>query len=72
MFLHLPRSEETIERLRCRVVCGGANNPLADPDDGERLRERGILYVPGVLANATPVRPKGEVAVVWSRMKVRY
>ncbi|MCZ6678835.1 MAG: hypothetical protein O7E52_16500 [Candidatus Poribacteria bacterium] len=31
-----------------------------------------LIVEPGVLANATPVRPKGEVAVVWSRMKVRY
>ncbi len=46
---------ETIDRLRCRVVCGGANNPLAGPDDGERLRQRGILYVPSVLANAGAV-----------------
>lgn len=43
---------DTIARLRCRVVCGAANNPLAAPEDAERLRARGILYVPDVLANA--------------------
>ena len=39
-------SAETIPRLRCRVVAGAANNQLATPDDGERLRQRGILYAP--------------------------
>jgi leucine dehydrogenase len=41
----------TIERLRCRVVCGGANNPLADPSCAERLHRRGIVYVPDFIAN---------------------
>jgi len=42
----------TIPRLRCRLVCGGANNPFATDDDVERLHGRGIEYVPDVLANA--------------------
>lgn len=40
-----------IGRLRCRVVCGAANNPLASDADAERLRLRGIDYVPDFLAN---------------------
>ncbi len=40
-----------IARLRCRVVCGAANNPLASDADAERLRLRGIDYVPDFLAN---------------------
>jgi leucine dehydrogenase len=47
--------EETIARLRCRIVCGGANNPLAGPAGAEMLRERGIIYVPSVIANAGAV-----------------
>ena len=43
---------DTIARLRCRWVCGGANNPFATPDDIERLRARGIGYVPDVISNA--------------------
>jgi len=43
---------DTIPRLRCRVVCGGANNPFATPEDVQRLHDRGILYVPDVLSNA--------------------
>jgi leucine dehydrogenase len=42
----------TIARLQCRVVCGAANNPLAAAADAERLRARGIAYVPDVIANA--------------------
>jgi glutamate dehydrogenase/leucine dehydrogenase len=37
--------------LRCRVVCGAANNPLAGPDVAETLAARGVLYVPDFLAN---------------------
>ncbi len=43
---------ETIPRLRCRVVCGCANNMLATPEDGDALAARGILYAPDYLANA--------------------
>jgi leucine dehydrogenase len=41
----------TIAALRCRVVCGAANNQLATPADGDRLARRGILYAPDFLAN---------------------
>ena len=45
-------SETTIPRLRCRVVAGAANNQLAEPEDAERLAERGILYAPDYVVNA--------------------
>lgn len=41
-----------VEQLRCAVVCGAANNPLADPEIALRLASRGILYVPDFVANA--------------------
>ncbi len=45
-------TEETIPRLRCRIVAGAANNPLDDPHrDGELLREAGILYAPDFVIN---------------------
>jgi leucine dehydrogenase len=45
-------SEETVPLLRCRIVAGAANNPLADPRrDGEALREAGILYAPDFVIN---------------------
>jgi leucine dehydrogenase len=40
------------ERLRARVVCGGANNPLSDPGVAELLRRRGTVFVPDFVANA--------------------
>ena len=41
----------TIPRLRCRIVAGAANNQLAAPEDGERLRAAGILYAPDYVIN---------------------
>ncbi len=38
--------------LRCRVLCGAANNQLADERLAERLARRGILYAPDFIANA--------------------
>jgi leucine dehydrogenase len=42
----------TIPSLRATIVAGGANNQLAAEEDGLRLAERGILYVPDYVANA--------------------
>lgn len=39
-------------RLRARIVCGAANNPLAAPDVARALAQRGVLCVPDFLANA--------------------
>ncbi len=44
-------NSETIPKLRCRLVCGAANNILKEPADAERLRARGILFVPDYVAN---------------------
>ena len=43
---------DTIPKLRCRIVAGSANNQLADPADGDRLHEAGILYAPDYVVNA--------------------
>jgi leucine dehydrogenase len=45
-------SAGTIPRLRCRVIAGAANNQLAEPEDADRLAERGILYAPDYVVNA--------------------
>lgn len=34
------------------MVCGLANNQLAEPRHGDALRERGIVYVPDYVVNA--------------------
>jgi leucine dehydrogenase len=41
-----------VDALRCRVVCGSANNQLADESLAARLAEREILYAPDFIANA--------------------
>lgn len=42
----------TIERLRCKIVAGSANNQLAERADAARLHERGIVYAPDFIVNA--------------------
>lgn len=42
----------SIERLRCKIVAGAANNQLKDPErHGQLLFDRGIVYVPDFLIN---------------------
>jgi len=43
---------ESIPRLACRAIAGCANNQLAEPEDADRLRERGILYAPDYVVSA--------------------
>jgi leucine dehydrogenase len=43
----------TARNLKCRIVCGAANNILDDPDeDAAMLQSMGILYAPDFVANA--------------------
>ncbi len=43
---------ETIEHVRARAICGCANNQLARPQDGRRLHDRGIVFIPDFVASA--------------------
>jgi leucine dehydrogenase len=45
-------NDRTLPELRCRIVCGSANNQLAEERHGTQLQERGILYAPDYIANA--------------------
>ena len=46
-------NDQTIERLKCSVIAGAANNQLADESKhGQLLREKGIVYAPDFLINA--------------------
>ena len=44
--------EESIPRIRARIIAGGANNQLRSPEDGQRLADAGILYAPDYVINA--------------------
>lgn len=45
-------TDEVIDALATRAVCGPANNPLAHRSGADRLAARGILYGPDFVANA--------------------
>ena len=45
-------NKETIPKLRCKIICGAANNQLEKDDDAWLLEEKGILYIPDFIANA--------------------
>lgn len=45
-------SASTVPELGCEIVAGSANNQLATDEDGDRVAERGVLYVPDYVANA--------------------
>lgn len=43
----------SIDQLKCKVICGAANNQLKDELlDGNAVMQRGILYAPDFLINA--------------------
>jgi len=45
-------NDQTIPLLKCKAICGAANNQLAEPRHGDALQEIGILYAPDYIANA--------------------
>ncbi|HHW03793.1 MAG TPA: Glu/Leu/Phe/Val dehydrogenase [Thermoanaerobacterales bacterium] len=44
-------NEDTVERFKCRIVAGAANNQLKDGSFAKRLKDRGILYAPDYIIN---------------------
>jgi len=45
-------NDDTIPRLKCKIVAGGANNQLLTEEHGDRLRKQGIIYAPDFVINA--------------------
>lgn len=45
-------NDQTITKLKCKAIAGGANNQLAEPRHGDQLRELGILYAPDYVVNS--------------------
>jgi leucine dehydrogenase len=45
-------NDATLPELRCKVICGSANNQLAEDRHGDALGQRGIVYGPDYIANA--------------------
>lgn len=42
----------TIDKLKCKIIAGAANNQLKDKKHGDILHERNILYVPDYIINS--------------------
>jgi valine dehydrogenase (NAD+) len=45
-------TDEVVEVLSARIVCGAANNQLAHPGVEKMLEERGVLYAPDYCVNS--------------------
>ncbi|MFO0587158.1 MAG: amino acid dehydrogenase [Polyangiaceae bacterium] len=45
-------NDETVPRIKARIVAGAANNQLHEPRHGDDLNARGILYAPDYAINA--------------------
>ena len=45
-------NDETLDRLKCKIICGCANNQLAAERHGQMLEDRGLTYAPDYIANA--------------------
>jgi valine dehydrogenase (NAD+) len=44
--------DATVEALRAKIVCGGANNQLAHAGIEKQLADRGVLYAPDYVVNS--------------------
>jgi valine dehydrogenase (NAD+) len=45
-------TDEVVDVLRAKIVCGGANNQLAHPGIEKKLADRGVLYAPDYCVNS--------------------
>ena len=45
-------NDQTIHKLRCTMIAGGANNQLEEPRHGNALKELDILYAPDYVINS--------------------
>lgn len=46
-------NNDSLSRLKCSIICGAANNQLADENvHGKLVMEKGILYAPDFVVNA--------------------
>jgi leucine dehydrogenase len=63
-------NEETIPRLKCRIVCGSANNQLATIADGDALARADILYAPDFIVNAGGLISVADEMVGWNHDRV--
>ena len=68
-------NEDTLKRLKVKVVAGGANNQLIVPEMGELVRRAGILYAPDYVINGGGIinvaaEISGSYSRAWGDQKV--
>lgn len=45
-------NDATIDKLKCKIIAGAANNQLSETRHGDELKKRDILYAPDYVINA--------------------
>lgn len=61
-------NEDTLKRLKVKVIAGGANNQLVIPQMGELVRRAGIVYVPDYVINGGGIiNVAAEISGTYSR-----
>lgn len=45
-------NDDTLKRLKCKIICGSANNQLAEERHGQQLETMGFVYAPDYIANS--------------------
>jgi leucine dehydrogenase len=45
-------NDDTLDRLRCTIICGSANNQLKEERHGDLLEKKGLIYAPDYITNA--------------------
>ncbi|MEO1121439.1 MAG: Glu/Leu/Phe/Val dehydrogenase dimerization domain-containing protein [Pseudomonadota bacterium] len=68
-------NEQTIDRIKAKIIAGGANNQLAIPELGEMLRRKGVLYAPDYVINGGGIinvaaEISGEYSRAWVDQKL--
>lgn len=63
-------NDDVTARLKCKVICGSANNQLASIDDAETLGRAGILYAPDFIVNAGGLISVADEMIGWNRDRV--
>ncbi len=62
-------NDETIPRLKAKVIAGSANNQLEKEEHGRILHEKGILYAPDYVINAGGVINVAEELAGYNRQR---
>ena len=64
-------NDDTVERIKCRIVAGAANNQLAQECHGDILDKKGILYATDYLINAGGLMNVAIEFEGWREEKIR-